>query len=129
MSDEIQALIDERGERYGDFTFHAGVVEALIQVVMSHPGWNNLLPFHKQAIRVTFDKLARTLNGDPSYIDNVDDILGYWQLVKERMEHYERMKEARAKQQAEAKAKADAAELEALRQEKLSRRRAKRNTI
>lgn len=123
MSDEIQKLIDERGERYGDFTFHAGVVEALIQVVMSHPGWNRLLPFHKQAIRVTFDKLARTLNGDPSYLDNVDDILGYWQLVKERMEHYERMKEAAAKQAADAKAAADAAELEALRQEKLARRR------
>lgn len=126
MSDEIQKLIDERGERYGDFTFHAGVVEALIQVVMSHPGWNRLLPFHKQAIRVTFDKLARTLNGDPSYSDNVDDILGYWQLVKERMEHYERMKEAAAKQAADAKAAADAAELEALRQEKLARRRAAR---
>lgn len=126
MSDEIQKLIDERGERYGDFTFHAGVVEALIQVVMSHPGWNRLLPFHKQAIRVTFDKLARTLNGDPSYIDNVDDILGYWKLVKERMEHYERMKEAAAKQAADAKAAADAAELEALRQEKLARRRAAR---
>lgn len=125
MSDEIQKLIDERGERYGDFTFHAGVVEALIQVVMSHPGWNRLLPFHKQAIRVTFDKLARTLNGDPSYIDNVDDILGYWKLVKERMEHYERRKEAAAKQAADAKAAADAA-YEALRQEKLARRRAAR---
>jgi hypothetical protein len=30
-------------------------------------------------------KIARLLNGDPEYVDNVIDIIGYTQLVLDRM--------------------------------------------
>ena len=31
---------------------------------------------------MTFVKISRMINGDPLYLDNVEDILGFWELVK-----------------------------------------------
>ena len=49
-------------------------------------GWNRLAPDQKQALTTIADKIARMLNGDPNYIDNVHDIIGYARLVEKRME-------------------------------------------
>lgn len=93
----VAATLDERGERYGDFTDHARLSDKLIQALETHqvPGksdvptvcipWDHLGSVKRQALRVVCDKLARILNGDPNYADNWHDIQGYAKLVEDRL--------------------------------------------
>jgi hypothetical protein len=83
---KTEELITERGSKYGEFTDNASVSQQLKHVLRQQDGWINLLGIQQEAIDMTFVKMARMTNGDSTYVDNVDDILGYWQLVKERME-------------------------------------------
>tara|TARA_R110002124_G_C8789351_1_gene501481 strand:+ start:182 stop:787 length:606 start_codon:yes stop_codon:yes gene_type:complete len=83
---KTEELITERGSKYGEFTDNASVSQQLKYVLRQQDGWINLLGIQQEAIDMTFVKMARMTNGDSTYVDNVDDILGYWQLVKERME-------------------------------------------
>lgn len=86
----IEATLDERGSRYGDFSDHACVAQAL-QNVMRTPfnddsrGWPTLSDVQKQALTVIADKIARILSGDPNYADNWHDIQGYAKLAEDRL--------------------------------------------
>lgn len=107
----IDNTLNERGARYGDFTDHAAICDALIRICSGtydiinsgHPvfvpatQFASLDPVKKQAIRVICDKLARILSpgGDPEYRDNWHDIQGYAKLAEDRC------KDGDAKQQAE----------------------------
>lgn len=88
---DVQATLDERGTRYGDFSDHSLIAQEL-QDVMRTPfsdnsrGWAKLSPVQRQALTVIADKIARILSGDPNYIDNYRDIEGYARLVRERLE-------------------------------------------
>lgn len=84
--DDLQKTLDERGSRYGDFSNHARVAQA-IQNAMRGEGdnWFGLPDIHKQALTVIADKIARILTGDPNYADNWHDIQGYARLVEERL--------------------------------------------
>jgi hypothetical protein len=39
----------------------------------------------KQALSTIADKIARILNGDPYYVDNWHDIIGYAKLIEDRI--------------------------------------------
>lgn len=84
MSD-IQATLDERGARYGDFTDHARVAQRLQAVMHAEGGWHACSDVQRQALTVIADKIARVLTGDPNYADNWHDIQGYARLVEERL--------------------------------------------
>lgn len=79
----IAETLKQRGGRYGEFIDHARVAQQLQDVMRAHVnskgqiGWNNLSPTQKQALTVIMDKVARMLNGDPTYHDNPFDIQGY----------------------------------------------------
>lgn len=81
----IDATLAERGTRYGDFSDHARVCQALKKVQMMQPGWERLSAVQKQALEVIADKIARILTGDPDYDDNWHDIQGYAKLVEDRL--------------------------------------------
>lgn len=89
----IEETLKERGNRYGDFTDHARICQALQDVMRTEPksistdvtGWEMLSPIHKQALTVIADKIARILSGDPDYADNWHDIQGYAKLVEDRL--------------------------------------------
>jgi hypothetical protein len=85
MATELQATLDERGSRYGDFRDHALIAQDLQCVMQASAGWQKLDNVKKQALQVIADKIARILNGDPSYADNWHDIQGYTRLVEERL--------------------------------------------
>lgn len=98
----IEQTLQERGSRYGDFTDHADICDALINVCSGtgygpQTNFSRLDPVKRQAIRVICDKLARILSpgGDPEYRDNWHDIQGYAKLAEDRC------KDGDAKQQAE----------------------------
>ena len=89
---EVAETLAERGARYGDFTEHAKIAEALHGILVGDTvagnfttSWGVMKPFQRQALRVICDKLARILNGDPDYADNWHDIQGYAKLVEDRL--------------------------------------------
>lgn len=85
MSSNIQEILKERGTRYGEFTSHAAISQS-IKVAMQHsPNWDNLTDDMKEALEMTAHKIARILNGDPSYKDSWTDIIGYIRLVEETL--------------------------------------------
>ena len=81
----IEATLAERGTRYGKFADHAVIAQNLQDVMRDTGGWAKLAADQKQALTVIADKVARMLNGDPNYIDNWHDIIGYSKLVEMRL--------------------------------------------
>lgn len=82
---EITETLAERGVRYGVFAEHAGIAQALQDAMRATDGWSKLAADQKQALTVIADKIARMLNGDPDYVDNWHDIIGYAKLVEDRL--------------------------------------------
>ena len=89
---KVDATLAERGARYGDFTGHARIADALHGILIGdtpagkfNTSWGTMKPFQRQALRVIVDKLARILNGDPDYVDNWHDIQGYAKLAEDRL--------------------------------------------
>lgn len=81
----VDKTLDERGSRYGDFTDHARICQALKDEMVATEGWQRLNDVQRQALEVITDKIARILNGDPNYADNWHDIQGYAKLVEDRL--------------------------------------------
>lgn len=83
---DIERTLQERGERYGDFTVHAALAQDLQLCLRSADAWDyRLTPVQRQALMVITDKIARILTGDPNYADNWHDIQGYAKLVEDRL--------------------------------------------
>jgi len=82
---DIEKTLEERGLRYGRFIDHATICQNIKAAICGTPGWGNLAADQKQALEVIADKIARMLNGDPDYIDNWHDIIGYAKLVEDRL--------------------------------------------
>jgi hypothetical protein len=82
MEGTIQELLLARGSRYGSFSKNASISNGLYSVVLEHKD-NHLSDAHLEAIKMIFHKIARMVAGDPYYLDNVDDIIGYATLLKD----------------------------------------------
>lgn len=85
MRSDIKKILEERGSRYGDFAGHACISQDIKEAMMIAPNWEDLPPYMKEALEMTAHKIARILNGDPSYKDSWTDIIGYIQLVEEKL--------------------------------------------
>lgn len=81
----IESTLSERESRYGDFTVHARIAQAIQDDMRISEGWSRLSDVQRQALTVIADKIARILSGDPNYADNWHDIQGYARLVEERL--------------------------------------------
>jgi len=91
MSD-IQATLQERGNRYGKFTGHAEVAMDLKRVIYRHQALRKqvLRDDQQEALDMICHKIGRIINGDPDYADSWHDIAGYAQLVADRLNGVER---------------------------------------
>jgi len=84
---DINETLKERGSRYGDFKTHADITQALKRVMRCeetmtcNDNWDRLSPDKKEALEMIAHKIARIINGDPSYAESWRDIAGYAQLV------------------------------------------------
>lgn len=86
MSDDtIDSTLAERGSRYGKFTDHAELTQALKGVMYCTPKWDTLADDQKEALEMIAHKIGRILNGDPNYHDSWHDIVGYSKLVADRL--------------------------------------------
>lgn len=84
----VDATLEERGNRYGDFMGHARVTQELKEVIATHlTRLDKVLAYDQQeALDMVCHKIGRIVNGDPDYIDSWHDIAGYVRLVEQRLE-------------------------------------------
>jgi len=84
----VDAILDERGKRYGTFEGHAEISQAFKEVISTHLEIRNkILPTDMcEALDMISHKMARIINGDPNYADSWVDIAGYAKLVADRLE-------------------------------------------
>lgn len=79
----VENTLKERGARYGSFEEHATIAQAIQSAYKVYPDkWNKLPPILKQGLTTIADKIARMLNGDHMYEDNIHDIIGYAKLME-----------------------------------------------
>lgn len=85
---EIDAILDERGSRYGDFLSHARITQTLkdFTYLVLRNRQKTLAPDQQEALDMIFHKIGRIINGDPDYADSWVDIAGYAKLVSDRLQ-------------------------------------------
>ena len=99
--DDLEAILSERGKRYGVFRDHAAISQALKDAMRGRAGYSvnetelckslseafdlRLAPDQVEALDMIQHKIASILNGDPDYADSWDDIAGYAKLVSDRL--------------------------------------------
>ena len=84
--ERLSKMLEERGERYGRFVDHAAIAQDLKTAMRLTPAWPDLQADQAEALEMIQHKVARILNGDPSYADSWQDIAGYAQLVADRLQ-------------------------------------------
>jgi hypothetical protein len=82
--------LNERGKRYGKFTGHAEVTQAIKSVMFNSRPNLVLAADQREALEMIAHKIGRIINGDPDYADSWVDIAGYAQLVADRLNGVER---------------------------------------
>ena len=90
---DTDAILVERGARYGKFEGHAVITQNLKGVMAGHfkegqdiAPWHMLAKDQKEALEMIAHKIGRILNGDPNYSDSWHDIAGYAKLVADRLD-------------------------------------------
>jgi hypothetical protein len=81
----IDATLNERGNRYGSFVGHAQITQQIKMSMMLGDKWVTLAHDQAEALDMIAHKIGRILNGDPDYIDSWHDIIGYARLVEQRL--------------------------------------------
>ena len=85
-SDTVTTILEERGKQYGAFIDHSKIAQGLKDIMRATPGWSRLAPDQKESLELIQHKIARILNGDPTYLDSWVDCGGYIRLVTDRLE-------------------------------------------
>ena len=82
---EINNTLNERGERYGKFKDVASTTYALQEILRDAKSYKHMSDDQVIALDMICNKMARIVNGDPSYLDNWHDISGYATLVEQEL--------------------------------------------
>lgn len=87
MTNDLNQILTERGDRYGVFEGHAEISQQLKGAIRQFEAKRgcDLAPDQREALEMICHKIARVLNGDPDYADSWQDIAGYAQLVADRL--------------------------------------------
>ena len=83
---QIDATLAERGKRYGKFKEVSETIQGLKSVMHTSRNWDKLTASQKESLDMIQHKIARMLNGDPTYEDNAVDIVGYATLMLKNMQ-------------------------------------------
>lgn len=83
---EINEILQERGKRYGPYETTAFIAQQLKMMMHETPSWHKLTAAQREGLEMIQHKIARILNGDPTYEDNWVDLIGYATLVLETMQ-------------------------------------------
>lgn len=83
---EIDQILEERGDRYGDFVVQAIIAQNIKAAMKRSPNWEKMPRHMREALEMIASKMGRILNGDFGYIDSWVDVAGYAQLVVDQLE-------------------------------------------
>lgn len=83
----IEQTLSERGARYGTFTDNARIAQQIKAIFRSGTKWDELARDQQEALDMIAVKTSRLLTGDPDYVDNWHDIIGFVKLVEDRLIH------------------------------------------
>lgn len=81
----ISETLAERGGHYGPFPEQARITQNIKEAMRDSPNWDTLPCNMKEALDMTAHKIARILNGDPTYKDSWHDIVGYIKLIDDTL--------------------------------------------
>lgn len=95
MVDDVEKLLEERGDKYGAFMGHARVTQELMDLCTTSLRNNlNFTDLERadeavllEALHMIMHKVGRIVNGDPMYKDSWDDVAGYARLVSKHIEN------------------------------------------
>jgi hypothetical protein len=85
MTNDIAALLAERGSTHGEFTEHARATQGILRVLMAERRWEELSDIQREALHMFAHKMGRIVTGNPDHQDHWDDICGYARLVSDRL--------------------------------------------
>lgn len=85
---KADALLKERGSRYGFFGHNAAISQELKRVFRSCKSWDDLTEIQQEGLDQIACKLARFLSesADRTYTDNMRDVIGYATLILREQE-------------------------------------------
>jgi hypothetical protein len=89
---QVDKVLKERGSRYGEFHNLARISKKIKDMYYMDQK-RNVTPAMDEAMEMIIHKLARIINGDPYYKDNLIDIQGYCQLYLDELDRIEKGKE------------------------------------
>ena len=89
---DVEKILEEREEKYGDFSEHAEISQNLKKYIreMLADRRKSLCDYQQEALDMICLKIGRIVNGDPHHADSWVDIAGYAKLVADRLEGVER---------------------------------------
>lgn len=87
----VKELLEERGSRYGDYSDVSRTSQRLKETVRMSDNWDLMPMYQRESIDMLCNKLSRILNGDCSYQDSWIDIIGYVQLVIDKLNEERRI--------------------------------------
>ena len=82
----INNILDERGSRYGDFSSNATTTQLIKQAINLGDNTDKLSFYQREALEMIAHKISRIVNGDANYMDSWVDIIGYAQLVIDKLQ-------------------------------------------
>jgi hypothetical protein len=82
---DLDAILTDRGKKYGPFHRHATVTQRLKELIDQYAEPGQFTDDQQEALDMICHKIGRIVNGDPNYVDNWDDIAGYAKLVADRL--------------------------------------------
>ena len=80
---DVEQTLEERGSRYGTAEDNANLTVKLYETVAEGKTYHVWTPMHKLMTQMILHKISRMANGDPNYLDNVHDIVGYAKLLED----------------------------------------------
>ena len=85
MSNSIQEILSARKNTHGEYTEHARCTQRIMDAVMAERNWHILTPIQKETLHMIAHKIGRIMVGNPNHEDHYTDIIGYTQLVLDRL--------------------------------------------
>lgn len=82
----IRGILNQREKNYGDYSDVSDTSQRIKNVLRQNPGWDEMYQFQRESLDMIANKIARIVNGNNDYADSWIDIVGYAQLVVDRLE-------------------------------------------
>lgn len=82
---ETDPLLIARGSTHGEFRDNSTTSQQLKGVMRTTPNWKNTPMYMREGLEMIAHKIGRALNGELTFCDHWDDIVGYAKLIADRV--------------------------------------------